>query len=186
MGRIAFRLRERLRVGLARLRVHRLRLLGARAIHGKCLIGARSRLDRAWRIELGARCVLDEDVRLAVVEEAGAIRLGEHVFLGRGVQIEASRCVSLGRGVLVGPGVYITDHNHGIVAGQPMFEQPCTASPVEIGDDVWIGAGCVILPGTRIGKGAVVAAGAVVRGEVPENCVVGGVPAKAIGKREAG
>ena len=54
---------------------------------------------------------------------------------------------------------------------------------VVIGDDVWIGAGAAILGGVRIGTGAVIAAGAVVTHDVPPYAIVGGVPAKAIGKR---
>jgi acetyltransferase-like isoleucine patch superfamily enzyme len=56
-------------------------------------------------------------------------------------------------------------------------------SPVEIGEDVWIGAHAVVLPGVRIGSGAVVGAGAVVNRDVPPNTIVGGVPARVIGDR---
>ncbi|MBQ7670173.1 MAG: sugar O-acetyltransferase [Clostridia bacterium] len=51
-------------------------------------------------------------------------------------------------------------------------------APITIGNDVWIGANCTILPGVNIGNNVVVAAGAVVTKDVPDNCVVGGVPAK--------
>ena len=54
------------------------------------------------------------------------------------------------------------------------------AKPVTIGNDVWIGANCTILPGVTIGNNVVVAAGAVVTKDVPDNCVVGGVPVKII------
>ena len=54
------------------------------------------------------------------------------------------------------------------------------AKPVTIGNDVWIGANCTILPGVTIGNNVVVAAGAVVTKDVPDNCVAGGVPAKII------
>ena len=58
------------------------------------------------------------------------------------------------------------------------------AKPVTIGNDVWIGANCTILPSVTIGNNVVVAAGAVVTKDVPDNCVVGGVPAKIIKKIE--
>ena len=58
------------------------------------------------------------------------------------------------------------------------------AKPVTIGNDVWIGANCTILPGVTIGNNVVVAAGAVVTKDVPDNCVVGGVPAKIIKEME--
>ena len=54
------------------------------------------------------------------------------------------------------------------------------AKPVTIGRDVWIGANCTILPGVTIGNNIVIAAGAVVTKDVPDNCVAGGVPAKII------
>ena len=53
-------------------------------------------------------------------------------------------------------------------------------SPVEIGDNCFLGAGVIVLPGTRVGKNAIVGAGAVVTGEVPENSVVAGNPARTI------
>lgn len=53
-------------------------------------------------------------------------------------------------------------------------------APITIGDDVWIGGDAVVLPGVRIGNNVIVAAGAVVDKDVPDNCVVAGVPAKII------
>jgi acetyltransferase-like isoleucine patch superfamily enzyme len=178
------RLRDWLRTCAARLRVHWLRLAGARGIDPKCLVGPRCRVDRPWRVRMGARCVVQSDVWLAIVDEDARLEIGDHGFIGRGAQIEVSMRVRIGRGALIAPGVYVTDHNHGTRAGQPMFEQPCVAAPVEIGDDVWIGAGCVILPGVRIGNGAIVAAGAVVTKDVPSRGVVGGVPARLLRMRE--
>ena len=52
--------------------------------------------------------------------------------------------------------------------------------PVNIGNDVWVGGNCTILPGVTIGSNVVIAAGAVVTKDVPDNCVVGGIPAKVI------
>jgi acetyltransferase-like isoleucine patch superfamily enzyme len=58
-------------------------------------------------------------------------------------------------------------------------------APVTIGDDVWIGAHAVVTGGVEIGRGAVVAAGAVVTRDVPPHAIVGGVPAMVIGERSA-
>ena len=63
-------------------------------------------------------------------------------------------------------------------ATQRIDEQGVGTKPVVIGDDVWIGANAVILPGVTIGRHCVVAAGAVVTKDVPDNSVVAGVPAK--------
>ncbi|MBR1692050.1 MAG: sugar O-acetyltransferase, partial [Lachnospiraceae bacterium] len=58
------------------------------------------------------------------------------------------------------------------------------AKPITIGNDVWIGGNVTILPGVTIGNNVVVAAGAVVTHDVPDNCLVGGVPAKILKQLE--
>jgi maltose O-acetyltransferase len=119
-----------------------------------------------------------------VVASNGFLSVGEHTFIGRGVQVEVSLEVNIGAHVLIAPGVFVTDHNHGLRRGVCMDEQPCSAEAVRIGDDVWIGANAVILPGVTIGRGAVIGAGAVVTRDVQAATVVGGVPARLIHKRE--
>lgn len=178
LAALLYRIRQLLRTCGDRARVHWLRLCGAKGIDRKCLIGPGCRIDRGWRVVLGARSVLQKDVWIAIVSDAGNLEAGDHCFLGRGTTIEVSQKVTIGRGALIGPGVYITDHNHGTRRGVPMFEQACVAAPVRIGSNVWIGAGVVILPGVTIGEGAVVAAGAVVTKDVLANAIVGGAPAR--------
>ncbi len=89
--------------------------------------------------------------------------------------------IEIGDDVYTGPYVYITDQNH--TYGDPEIpvgrQWPANQS-VRIGAGSWLGAGAVILPGAQLGRNVVVAAGAVVRGEIPDNAVVAGVPAKVI------
>lgn len=184
MARWSYRLGEMLRIAFCRLRVHGYRLAGGRDIHPKCLFGHGVRIERPWQARLGERCTLQPGAWLNIGTDAAVIELGAHTFLGRGVQIDANKCVSIGSGGLIAPGVFITDHNHSLARGKPMFEQHCVTAPVSIGSDVWIGANAVILPGVHIGDGAVVAAGAVVTGDVPPLAMVGGVPARIIKYRE--
>ena len=79
--------------------------------------------------------------------------------------------------MLIGQQVVIATLNHDFL---PEKRANMLPSPVKIGNAVWIGAHATILPGVSIGNGAIVAAGAVVTKDVPENTVVGGVPAKVI------
>ena len=91
--------------------------------------------------------------------------------------------VTIGSHVNLAQGITVTALNHNFEdKNKRIDEQGVSTKPVFIGDDVWIGANAVILPGVTIGKHAVVAAGAVVTTDVPENTVVGGVPAKVIKK----
>ena len=91
--------------------------------------------------------------------------------------------VTIGSHVNLAQGITVTALNHNFEdKNKRIDEQGVSTKPVVIGDDVWIGANAVILPGVTIGKHAVVAAGAVVTTDIPENTVVGGVPAKVIKK----
>lgn len=80
---------------------------------------------------------------------------------------------------MIGPNTLITTVNHPM-SPKKRRRHLGQAKPVTIGNDVWIGGGCTILPGVVIGNNVVVAAGAVVTKDVPDNCLVGGVPAKFI------
>ena len=87
--------------------------------------------------------------------------------------------VYIGNDCMIGPGTCIITVNHPL-SPKGRRNHLGIAKPVTIGNDVWIGANCTILPGVTIGNNVVIAAGAVVTKDVPDNCVVGGVPAKVI------
>ena len=87
--------------------------------------------------------------------------------------------MTIGSHVNLAQGIVVTALNHNFKdTTLRIDEQGISTKPVVIGDDVWIGANAVILPGVTIGKHVVVAAGAVVTKDVPDNCIVGGVPAR--------
>ena len=111
----------------------------------------------------------------------GDVTIGDYTRIGIHNTIIGPVCI--GNHVNLAQGITITALNHNFEdASKRIDEQGISTKPVVIGDDVWIGANAVILPGVTIGSHCVVAAGAVVTKDVPDNCVVGGVPAKVIKK----
>lgn len=112
------------------------------------------------------------------------IHVGEDFLSNYNLTILDIARVNIGNHVMIGPNVDIYTVNHPeTVEGRRKYL--AQATPVTIGDDVWIGGRSVILPGVTIGNNVIVAAGAVVTHDVPDNCIVGGVPAKIIKKLAA-
>jgi acetyltransferase-like isoleucine patch superfamily enzyme len=109
------------------------------------------------------------------------ISVGDRCVLGKGIGIVGHRRIEIGDDIWTGHYVYVTDQNHGYTdLDVPIGTQMWHDDAVSIGSGSWLGHGAVVLPGTQIGRHVVVAAGAVVRGVVPDNCIVGGVPARII------
>lgn len=106
------------------------------------------------------------------------IVIGAGTYVNRHTFIDAMESIIIGKQVGIGPGVYITDHDHGSVPGTPAMLQPMVSRPTRIEDEAWIGAHAVILKGVTIGRGAIVGAGSVVTKSVPAGARVYGVPAR--------
>ena len=109
-------------------------------------------------------------------------RIGDRCTLGKGSASSAHERIELGDDIWTGHYVYVTDQNHGYEdVDLPIGTQMWSNEPVSIGDGSWLGHGAVVLPGSKIGRNVVIAAGAVVAGiEVPDYSVVAGVPARVI------
>lgn len=104
---------------------------------------------------------------------------------GLGINCRINGPVAIGKHVMMGPDVHIIARRHRHARTDvPMAKQGYESAPVAIGDDVWIGARAIVLPGVKIGCGAIVGAGAVVTKDVPEYAVVGGVPARVLRSRK--
>ena len=113
------------------------------------------------------------------------ITIGDGCHIGEFSHITACREVRIGNHVLTGRMIYISDNNHGDCTREEMETPPAQRKltikgPVIIEDNVWIGERAVILSGVTIGRGAIIAANAVVTQNVPAYAIVGGVPAKII------
>ena len=109
----------------------------------------------------------------------GDVIIGDHTRIGLHNTIIGP--VTIGSHVNLAQGITVTALNHNFDdPTHRIDEQGVSTKPVTINDDVWIGANAVILPGVTIGRHCVVAAGAVVTKDVPDNTLVGGVPAKVI------
>jgi acetyltransferase-like isoleucine patch superfamily enzyme len=139
-------------------------------------------------IEIGDETMIADHVTICAGMAPGhdlgpepVLHIGDRCVIGRGSHIVAHYSIDIGSDVFTGPYVYITDQNHQYEDPDvPIGRQWPVNSAVSIGVGCWLGTGTVILPGSRIGRNVVVAAGSVVRGEVPDHCVVAGVPAKVV------
>ena len=141
------------------------------------------------RIELGKQVFIGAEVLLSTsmpgeVLPAGrdvVISIGDRTTIGRGSMLNARVGITLDHDVTLAPNVYITDHNHtyGDVT-TPIGKQILDEAPVYIGPGCWLATNVVVLPGTTIGRHVTVAAGAVVRGDIPDYCVVAGTPARVV------
>ena len=112
-------------------------------------------------------------------DDGKSIFIGKNFLANYNVSILDRAPVRIGDYVMIGPHTLIATVNHPI---SPMGRRKhlSVAKPVTIGNDVWIGGNVTILPGVTIGNNVIVAAGAVVTKDVPDNSLVGGVPAKLI------
>lgn len=113
--------------------------------------------------------------RVRVLPEA-QLKIGDKTFLNDAVTICATKNISIGKYNKIGDQVHIYDSDfHEVTPISGVLQES-----IVIGDNVWIGAKSMILAGTKIGNNSVIAAGSVVKGEIPANCVAAGAPAKVL------
>ena len=129
------------------------------------------------RFWLGRRSVVES--YCCVNNAVGDVVIGDYTRIGIHCTVIGPVCI--GSHVNLAQGITVTALNHIFKdSSRRIDEQGVSTKPVVIGDDVWIGANAVILPGVTIGSHCVVAAGAVVTKDVPNHTLVGGIPAKVI------
>lgn len=178
---------------------------------GLPLVGRGVRVTHPQMVRVGRGFAIEDFAEVQGLSQRG-VRIGNNVTIGRGAQIRmssyygrdlgvglevgdesnvslqaflgASGGITIGRRVLMGPGVMLLSEEH--IADRLDLDikyQGVRAVPIHIEDGVWIGAGVLVLGGVRIGRGAIVGAGAVVREDIPAFTVAAGVPARVVRKR---
>ncbi len=114
----------------------------------------------------------------------GEIEIDQHVNIGEGSLVDGNGGIEIGKNSLLGTGVVLLTGNHIYRDPRiPIRFQGTETGKVKVGEDVWLGAHVVVLPGVTVGNGSVVGSGAVVTKDIPPCSLAVGVPAKIIGKR---
>jgi acetyltransferase-like isoleucine patch superfamily enzyme len=134
-------------------------------------------------IEIAGGVSLDRGVVLLCSGPANGstkIRIGAGTYINRNTMLDATESVEIGSNCAIGPGCYLTDHDHGMDPSLPPLAQPMCSSPTRLGNEVWLGAHVVVLKGVTVGDGAVVGAGSVVTKDIPSDAVAVGAPARVI------
>ena len=155
-----------------------------------CIIGPHQLMGEKY-ISIGKGTTINTGVILTAWDKYGeqtftpSIEIGNNCSIGEYAHITACKEIIIGNNVLTGRRVYISDNAHGNSSKEeidiPPIKRPLhVKGSVVIEDNVWIGERACILSGVHIGKGAIIAANAVVTHNVPAGCIVGGVPARII------
>ncbi len=123
----------------------------------------------------------------ARLDHCRGIRAGRSFAVHSGAFVSGRGGLSIGDGVLIAPNAVVVSTQHRFDrVDRPISEQGHRLLPTAIGDDVWIGANAVILPGVDVARGTIVSAGAVVTQNTEPYSIVAGVPARTIGRRPRG
>ncbi|MEC2054484.1 acyltransferase [Peribacillus psychrosaccharolyticus] len=149
----------------------KINIIGKRA---KLTIGKKARIESGGSLRVSNGYIslgdfVDFKENTVIEANKGTVKIGNSVFLNRNCSIISCERIEIGEGTSLGANVLIYDHDHIYVreGSQPWNE--IKSSPVIIGKNVWIGANTVILRGTKIGDNAVIAAGSVIKGEIPSH-----------------
>jgi acetyltransferase-like isoleucine patch superfamily enzyme len=146
--------------------------------------GVRFEIGRDAVVHLGRWSWIGHGCKIRAHE--GEVRIGAKSVLGQECTISAFQHVSIGRECIVADRVMLIDFDHGVVeVERPVREQGIYKRDVRLGNNVWVGYGACFLRGVTVGDNTVVGTYAVVNRDVPDNAVVGGVPARILRMRDA-
>jgi acetyltransferase-like isoleucine patch superfamily enzyme len=164
----------------------KLRWRGRLQTDGFCFICPRVKFEigRHATVKLGRWSWIGHGTKVRAHE--GEVSIGAKSVLGQECTISSFQHVSIGRECIIADRVMMIDFDHGTVeVERPIRAQGIYKRDVDIGHNVWIGYGACVLRGVQIGHNSVIGTNSVVTADVPENAVVGGVPARVIRMRHA-
>lgn len=134
-------------------------------------------------VEIGKNLVIKENAVFEFARDS-KLKIDNHCFLSYGVLICCNKSIQIGDYVQIGEYTSIRDTTHNYSnLNIPIKKQGDISLDIIIGNDVWIGRGCIIMPGTIIEDGVVIGANSVVKGRLETNCIYAGTPAKLIKQR---
>ncbi len=141
--------------------------------------------DDSARVAIGDKSCLHKDTTIET-GKGGRVEIGSHTHVQPRCQLSAyCGSILIGSEVQIAPACAFYPYNHGFAKTVLMRDQPlASCGDIVLEDDVWLGYGVTILENVRIGRGAVVAAGSVVRSDIPANAIAAGVPARVVGQRK--
>jgi len=170
---------------LARYVLLKLRFGSRLQTEGLCFIcpGVKLEIGRRATLHVGRWAWIGHGSKIRVHE--GEVSIGAKTVMGQECTISAYQHVSIGRECIVADRVMLIDFDHGVVeVDRPIRLQGIYKRDVRVGHNVWLGYGACVLRGVTIGENSIVGTSAVVTKDVPENAIVGGVPARVIRMRE--
>ena len=133
-------------------------------------------------IEIGSNVNIFGMVRMVVTDTHectnSSIKIKDNTYINHGCFLSGEGGLYIGKKVLIGPYSMFLSGGHEINDQESIYHSKPTAKPIYISDDCWVGAGAKILGGVKLGKGCIIAAGAVVTKNVPDFAIVAGVPAR--------
>jgi acetyltransferase-like isoleucine patch superfamily enzyme len=162
----------------------KLRFRGRLVTDGICFVAPDVTLEigRGAKLHLGRWSWIGHGTKIRAHE--GEVRIGAKSVIGQECTISSFQHVSIGRECIVADRVMLIDFDHGVVeADRPIREQGIYKRDVRVGNNVWIGYGACFLRGVTVGDNAIVGTSTVVTKDVPDNAVVGGVPARLLRMR---
>ena len=159
-------------------------------IHPSAWVSALADLEastRSTRVVIGADCRIDSFVKIKPAGGVGDVVLGERCYLNSGCVLYSGNGISIGNDVLIAANCTLAPVNHAYRDRHRLIREQGfgpSRGGIVIEDDVWIGANCVLLDGAVLRQGCVVAAGSLVRGELPAYSICRGTPAVPVDERQ--